>query len=628
MFKKSISALIMALALTGSAYAAETAFPAEKTGIDGVKRSGYLGEDGSTVLPFDYAVAGDFAECGLAAVENGKWQTAVINRAGETVIDYVDSPLSVEFSEDAVAYRYMDYSVYYNLDGEKTGSYAGAEGFFSDGLLLCKSPASGLYSYVRENGELAFEGGFSEAGAFYEGRALVRTTEGVYLVIGSGGEVLYTLGEGIQPVYMKVFDKDTIVLSDGTYEGLYSFSKSRSSIEFKYDSISEFRDGAAMVKEGKLWGLINTSGKYLTEPCYYYLSYMGDGLYAARAQDGSASAVDANGNLAYRTSSYVGGFDELRYGLSWHGTETGSLIFFRKNGGYLASLENAENPKLLSEDVVKVTQDGTTKYINLTTGKVLFEQPKKFDLGGGLSVDLVHYERFFGFLEDGSEYGWNVDLPELSGLPDEEVQSKINDGIRSFFLSGPSVTAEYDALEGGCGVSVEGSLLVVSANCISGRGTGSSVWNNSIAFDLRDGTQYDTSELFKDKYIDTVKKLLPEEHEIYLYSFPRLSTEGVTYYYNEFESETRRAYTESYLLSFEELDKVVDKTSGCYKALMTEYERPPENEAGDVKTPETGTDDENETQSKPVTDNGNAEQALEATEPPKEPELETDPENE
>ena len=43
---------------------------------------------------------------------------------------------------------------------------------------------------------------------------------------------------------------------------------------------------------------------------------MGDGLYAARSEDGSAAAVDANGNIAYRTLSYVGGFDELRYGLA------------------------------------------------------------------------------------------------------------------------------------------------------------------------------------------------------------------------------------------------------------------------------------------------------------------------
>ena len=106
---------------------------------------------------------------------------------------------------------------------------------------------------------------------------------------------------------------------------------------------------------------------------------MGDGLYAARSEDGSAAAVDANGNIAYRTLSYVGGFDELRYGLAWHGTSDGSLIFFKKNGGYFASLKNAENPTLLSENVVRVTQDGKQKYVNLSDGRTLFEQPTSFE---------------------------------------------------------------------------------------------------------------------------------------------------------------------------------------------------------------------------------------------------------
>ena len=43
---------------------------------------------------------------------------------------------------------------------------------------------------------------------------------------------------------------------------------------------------------------------------------------------------------------------------------------------------------------------------------------------------------------------------------------------------------------------------------------------------------------------------------IYLYSYPRISTKGVTYFYNEYESASRRAYTEEYLLTFEQLSDV------------------------------------------------------------------------
>ena len=581
MLKKTICALAVALsAFVCAAAASSPIFPVEQTGIDGETRYGYLDDSGMTILPFSYTQAGEFADCGLAAVENEKWQTAVINRSGELVIPYTDSPVSVDFSDDMIAYRYEDRSVYYTTAGKLVGSYAGATGFFSDGILLCQSPASGLYSYVLEDGSPAFAGEYRNAGAFSGGRALVQTTDGHYLAIDTTGQTIYTLADGITPSYMTIFGEDTVVLSNGSHQALYSLADSRFLTDFMYTSISEFHEGAAMVRQVNRWGLIDTTGKMLTEPTYYYLSYMGEGLYAARSEDGSVAAVDVYGNIAYRTTSYIGGFNELRYGLSWHGTANGSLIFFKKNGGYFASLENAENPTLLSENVVRVTQDDKLRYINLLTGKVLFEQPTSFDLGSGITANTVHYEKFMGFLADGSSHGWDVDFPEISGLPDESVQKSINNAIRSFFLEGPSITAEYEALEGGYGASIEGSVLVVWANCISGKGVGAAVWNGSLAFDLQTGAQYEIGDLFQTGYMETVKTLLPQQYAIYLYNYPRVSSEGVTWYYNEYESETRRAYTESYLLTFDQLAGVLNRSSAFYTALHTPYTRPVSTVAG------------------------------------------------
>lgn len=571
MFKKTLSALAVACVMLVSAAAAGTIFPAEYTDIDGVTRAGYLDEDGMTVLPFAYAQAGDFADCGLAAVENEQWQTAVIDRTGKLVIAYTDSPVSVDFSDTMVAYRYTDYSVYYATDGKRIGSYPGAVGFFEDGLLLCRNADTGLYSYVKQDGSTAFSGSYRKAGAFSNGRTLVQTQDGDYQAIDTKGTVLYTLPNDVTPSYMTIYGESTVVVTNGTNQALYSLSEGKLLTEFLYNTISEFHDGEAMVRQINRWGIMDTTGKLLTAPTYYYLSYMGEGLYAARSEDGSVSAVDAGGSLSYRTLSYISGFSELRYGLSWHNTADGTLIFFRKNGGFAASVKEAENPTILTENVVCVTQDDTRKYIDLRSGKTLFEQPKSFDLGGGITAKTVHYEKFMGYQQDGTEHGWDVDFPEISGLSDKKVQNTINSEIRSFFLKGPSVTAEYDALEGSYGASVEGSVLVVWANCESGKGAGSSVWNNCLAFDLHTGTQYTLNDLLTGDYIETVKKLLPDDHAIYLYSYPRISTKGVTYFYNEYESASRRAYTEEYLLTFEQLSDVLNRNSACYKALMTSY---------------------------------------------------------
>ena len=116
MLKKLICALTVALSVFVCAAAASSPiFPVEQTGIDGETRYGYLDDSGMTILPFSYTQAGEFADCGLAAVENSKWQTAVIDRTGHVVIPYTDSPVSVDFSDDMVAYRYKDHSVYYTL---------------------------------------------------------------------------------------------------------------------------------------------------------------------------------------------------------------------------------------------------------------------------------------------------------------------------------------------------------------------------------------------------------------------------------------------------------------------------------------------------------------------------------
>lgn len=573
MVKKCISAIFIAFSLIISAAAADIIFPVTRMDSDGVMRSGYLNEQGETVLPFAYAKAGEFAACGLAEIEDEKWQTGVIDRTGKLVIPYKESPQSVEFSSNMVAYRYPDHSVYYSTDGTEVGSYAGAIGFFEDGLLLCKNPASGLYSYVKKDGSPAFSGEFPEAGEFYDERALVRTADNQYIVIDTAGNTLDTLESGLVPAYMSIYGEDTIVVKNDKSYALYSIDQDKYITKYQYDEISPFHDGIAMVRLLNRWGLIDVDGDEHTKPTYYYLSYMGDGLYAARSEGGVSSAVDADGNSIYSTQSYVGGFDELKYGIAWHGMEDGSLIFFKKNGGYFASLKNAENPTMLSKNVVRVTQDGVLNYINLTTGNTLFEQPTAYYLGDGITAKTIHYERFFGFQVDRSEYGWNLDFPEIKGLPNQDAQKKINNAIRDFFLKGPSVTAEYHALEGGYGVSIEGSVLVVWANCISGKGKGSSIWNNSLAFDMHTGKKYTLDDLLSKNYMEKVKKLLPQEHAVYLYSFPRMSQEGVTFYYNEYENETHRAYTEDYLLTFAQLDSVVQKDSDCYKALQTPFRR-------------------------------------------------------
>ena len=266
MMKKLLCTVFAVFAVMTAAGAVGNIFPASRTDIDGVTRSGYLDEEGRTVLPFAYASAGEFAPCGLAAVEDEKWQTAVIDREGKLIVDYTESPVSVDFSDSMIAYRYADHSVYYTLSGTKLGSYPGAEGFFENGLLLCRNAQTGRYSFVKEDGTAAFAAEYAAAGAFSDGLALVRSLNGAYLVIDTAGATKATLDAGADPAYYTVYGGDTVVMTNGTNSALYSISKGEYLTDFLYKTISEFRDGAAMVRQINRWGLIGTNGKLLTAP--------------------------------------------------------------------------------------------------------------------------------------------------------------------------------------------------------------------------------------------------------------------------------------------------------------------------------------------------------------------------
>ena len=139
--------------------------------------------------------------------KNGRPQSSTARE--KLIVDYTESPVSVDFSDSMIAYRYADHSVYYTLSGTKLGSYPGAEGFFEDGLLLCRNAQTGRYSFVKEDGTAAFAAEYAAAGAFSDGLALVRSLSGAYLVIDTAGATKATLDTGADPAYYTVYGGDT-----------------------------------------------------------------------------------------------------------------------------------------------------------------------------------------------------------------------------------------------------------------------------------------------------------------------------------------------------------------------------------------------------------------------------------
>lgn len=592
-----LSLLTPALLTCAAGVAGASVFPAPSTDEAGVTRWGYLGDGGKKVTDFIYNSASEFDAAGLAAVTNEDGAFALIGQDGELVTDWLEMP---DKTASDGKYKALDYGKridYYDSSGHLAGSIEGASGFPGDGLVVTsiRSGRRMVYGYAPlqpeaqsdvaeeeastaagESGEtpgpdeeedsgFAIPPQYQSAGAFRKGRALVQTDTGAYAVINTRGLVLKELPEGAVPTALDIYADTTVILEMQGKYALYSLDSMQFATTFAYDEILPFDRGAARCRVGNLWGLITPNGSVVMEPTYPYLSYMGEGVYAARGTDQGASAVSETGKVLYTTDTYVGGFQTFSHGLSWHGNLDGSVVFFNTHGLCSAPLSGVENPQVLTSRTARVTQDGTDTYVDIYTGKTVYRNGRSYSFSDGLSITAESYEKYLGMRADGTEYGYHVEYPQLSGLEDEAVQATINDALRSFFLSGPSGTQDR-SLEATFGFSVEGQVLVVWANGVSGLGDAATAWCESIGLDLSTGARYTVYEsLFNSSAPSLLAELLPSGPPYY--ESPRMDAGGVTFFCSHPAEKGSEPYTESVRLTFEELASAIDFDSACYRAL-------------------------------------------------------------
>lgn len=565
MKKYLLSILFAAMLLTLPAAAVDL-FPVDSTAANGSTSWGYMNADGMQAIPYQYASAEAFTEDGLAAVTDSSGCMAVIDETGTQIVPFRAAPLAVEYGSDAIAFRYGNETAYFDKRGRSLGTFQGAAGFFSeDGLLTVQRDH--IWSYVNTRGETILGPLYRQAGPFSDGYAVVElANDRGFAVIDTRGNEIPLPTDGT-PKYMEVFGGKLVVMESGSRSALFSLETRDLLTDYIYQEISPYRDGYAMMRLNNRWGIENLSGATTLPYAYNYLSYMGEGVYAARGDDGYVSALDANGNLIYRTDVYAGGFDAIEHGISWHGTIDNGIIFFSRVGGYITKLANAENPVILTDHVVLVTIGGKRQYVRLDDNKNLYSPERAYDMEY-FRVTTASYEKYLG-MKNGVEYGWSLTYPVISGLSDKSVQNKINTSIETFFLQGPSFSAQRDALNGSYGLAVHGRLLVVWADCVSGIGEGASVWNDNITLDLATGERYEViRDLFQKNYVNTVTAHLPEDVPYYLFSYPRITQHGVCFFLNTPSDSAQHApTTQEYTIALSELDRVLNKSSECWRAL-------------------------------------------------------------
>ncbi|MCB9280748.1 MAG: WG repeat-containing protein [Lewinellaceae bacterium] len=210
---------------------------------------GFVNEPGAEVIPCRYEQVHDFSEGKAAVLHNGQWHFA--DTLGNLLFTAAADTLPIDTVFD-----------------------------FHDGLCLFRSRYH--YGFLDATGRISIPPVYSRAFDFRNGVARIvdkaRTglinIRGEIILKPGRFERIYPFNElGVAPA-MESFRSGLRCLINNRGEALSPV---------KYREIGDFREGFAVVRTGKQYGLINRYGKEVIPPVYERLGDLSEGLIAARA---------------------------------------------------------------------------------------------------------------------------------------------------------------------------------------------------------------------------------------------------------------------------------------------------------------------------------------------------------
>lgn len=572
-------------------------FPVEYTDQSGDTLWGYMNEKGTLEIDYIYTSAQIFDTLGFAAVTNELGQTALLDTDGTQCTAWLEGIVSVEYDNKTIALRTDAQTTYIDNNGNLIATIEDALGFPNDDLVcVLRVPETDpeatteeaaeidtvenpettvvadqtpLYGYVDLDNQMVIAPSFTQASEFQSGRALVLMADGLYHQIDTAGNSTSTLPVGAIPANLTISSDDLVILqsADNKY-GVYSLAESSFVTSFIYDTILPFSGGVAQVQRDGLWGLLDASGAEIMAPTYPYMTALGENMYAVHGTDGSAACINAQGASIYQTDAYVGGFDSFRHGLSWHGTLDGSVMIYNAAGTFARTFENADSATIVTTSVARLVHDNQVRYVDIFNNQTLLTITRSDTLDtefGTLTVTSKTYERWLGMYDDGTDYGWTITYPVISGFDDDILQTQINTALSDFFMQGPSSITENLPITSTYGFAIEGDVLVVWANGTIGSGKSAYLWNESCGIDLTTGQSYDVlHDLLDGDYFTVLSSLLPQGEN---YGNPRMGAQGITWYRNRSAASTGTPYADTIFLTYEQMAETVQFNGACYASL-------------------------------------------------------------
>ncbi len=410
---------------------------------------GYINESGKFAINPKYDIVKDYNDKGIAIVANGENPDSIctvyfINKNGLVVAGPFLSSVPEYHNNIAIIHDENKGSIVVNSEGKvlvktKNYLYEYNEGLFNFSATTGNKKT--YYGYMDINGKIIVPAKYSNAYAFNNGTALVELSSNGYALIDKKGTVLekyskfpsiYTYSDGLKVFYDEKTKK-------------YGYKDNNNKIVVKpiYDSAYAFDDGAAKVSITdkntgfEKLGLINKLGQYVLKPIYSQIEYLGDERVAVSKSDNGGYDYNAAKKAIYDLKGkQITGFNY--YSISSYKNGAASVcddtntFLIDASGNWIKVLPKLKGTGTISYmgNLIKSDIDGKVQYFD-KSGKVVWTENETYSLGNGITVSKERCR---------PDYAKYIEYPQLKGLSNLSIQTKINNFIKTIYLKDSAKT--------------------------------------------------------------------------------------------------------------------------------------------------------------------------------------------
>ena len=266
---------------------------------------GFIDTTGREVTAFEYNKVDDFYNGFASVKQKGHW--GFIDKAGYVVVS-------------------IDYM---------------SVGRFSEGMASVM--VSGKYGFVDSVGNLVIQPQFNKVSEFSDGLAIVSNSSGCGAIDMKGGWV-------VKPVYGSIgnFNAYDVAVAYKPGEGYGLLKHDGTELTaFKYQSIGEFSESMALIRENNLYGYIDNLGNVVVQPKFKAAQNFSEGFAAVRTDEGwryiNESGQFVNDKVYASAGPFHNGFAQTINNATDYFIGTGGEVIFSSKGGSIKYSDFSED---------------------------------------------------------------------------------------------------------------------------------------------------------------------------------------------------------------------------------------------------------------------------------------------